>query len=104
LYAPATIRAVRIAWRDIGLDSNRGVLPGPYRYRVELETSAGKWQMVLDRTASDEDLLVDYRELEPIVASRVRLRHRLAEGPHARRRGVHRVRHHRARETVGNPG
>ena len=41
LYGPATIRAVRIAWRDIGLDSNRGVLPGPYRYRVELETAAG---------------------------------------------------------------
>ncbi len=73
LYAPATIRAVRIAWRDIGLDSNRGVPPGPYRYRVELETSAGKWQPVLDRTASDEDLLVDYREIEPTVASRARL-------------------------------
>ncbi len=73
LYAPAMIRAVRIAWRDIGLDSNRGVLPGPYRYRVELETSAGKWQPVLDRTASDEDLLIDYREIEPTVGSRVRL-------------------------------
>ena len=42
LYGPATIRAVRIAWRDIGLDSNRGVPPGPYRYRVELETAAGE--------------------------------------------------------------
>ena len=73
LYAPATIRAVRIAWRDIGLDSNRGVTAGPYRYRVELETAAGTWRTVLDRTASDEDLLVDYREIEPAVGSRARL-------------------------------
>ncbi len=73
LYAPATIRAVRIAWRDIGLDSNRGVAPGPYRYRVETQAAAGGWQTVLDRTASDEDLLIDYREIEPTIGSRVRL-------------------------------
>jgi xylan 1,4-beta-xylosidase len=73
LYAPATIRAVRLAWRDIGLDSNRGILPGPYRYRVELETRPGSWQTVLDRSTSDDDLLVDYREIEPTVASKARL-------------------------------
>jgi hypothetical protein len=28
---------------------------------------------VLDRTASDDDLLIDYREIEPTVASRARL-------------------------------
>ena len=49
------------------------MLPGPYRYRVELQTAAGAWQAVLDRTASAEDLLVDYREIEPTVASRARL-------------------------------
>jgi len=73
LYGRATISAVRIAWRDIGLDSNRGVVPGPYRYRVELETAPGTWQAVLDRTASDEDLLIDYREIEPTIATRARL-------------------------------
>jgi len=73
LYGSATIRAVRIAWRDIGLDSNRGVLPGPYRYRVELQTAAGAWQTVLDRTSSQDDLLIDYREMAPTVASRARL-------------------------------
>ena len=73
LYAPATIRAVRIAWRDVGLDSNRGVRPGPYRYRVELETAAGAWQTALNRTASDEDLLIDYREIEPTIGTRARL-------------------------------
>ena len=73
LYGPASIRAVRVAWRDIGLDTNRGVVPGPYRYRVELETSANVWQTVLDRTASDEDLLIDYREITPTVGRRARL-------------------------------
>ncbi len=73
LYGPATIRAVRIVWRDIGLDPHRGVLPGPYRYRVELETSRGAWKTVLDRTASTDDLLIDYRETEPTLASRARL-------------------------------
>ena len=38
--APATIHAVRVIWRDVGLDSNRGVMPGPFRYRVELEPRA----------------------------------------------------------------
>ena len=48
-------------------------MPGPYRYRVELETAADRWVTVLDRTASDDDLLIDYREIEPTVASRARL-------------------------------
>ncbi len=73
LYGPATIRAVRIAWRDIGLDSNRGVVPGPYRYRVDLETSRDVWATVVDRTASAEDLLIDYREVAPTLARRARL-------------------------------
>jgi hypothetical protein len=73
LYGPATIRGVRIAWRDIGLDTNRGIVPGPYRYRVEVGTASGGWQTVLDRTGSTEDLLIDYREIEPTVASRARL-------------------------------
>jgi hypothetical protein len=73
LYGPARIHAVRIAWRDIGLDSNRGVLPGPYRYRVELETSRDTWKTVLDRSASTDDLLIDYREIDPAVGRRVRL-------------------------------
>lgn len=73
LYAPAAIRAVRIAWRDVGLDSNRGVPPGPYHYRLELQTPGGEWRTAVDRSASDEDLLIDYREIEPTVASRARL-------------------------------
>jgi len=73
LPAPATIHAVRVIWRDVGLDANRGVMPGPFRYRVELETTRNQWTTILDRSESKEDLLIDYREVTPIVGSRARL-------------------------------
>jgi hypothetical protein len=71
--ATATIHAVRVIWRDIGLNTKHGVLPGPFRYRVDAETEPGKWTTLLDRTASGDDLLVDYRECAPVVAKRARL-------------------------------
>ena len=70
---PASVHAVRIVWRDVGLDARHGVLPGPVRYQVELETGREKWATILDRGNSDEDLLIDYRECQPAVGSRVRL-------------------------------
>jgi hypothetical protein len=71
--APATIHAVRVIWRDAGLDTNHGVKPGPFRYRVELETAKDKWTTILDRSESTEDFLVDYREVTPTTGSRARL-------------------------------
>jgi hypothetical protein len=40
---------------------------------VELETSRNVWATVVDRTASAEDLLIDYREVPPTLARRARL-------------------------------
>ena len=71
--SPAVIHAVRIIWCDVGLNANKGVLPGPYRYRVEAEVSPDSWKTIIDRTASTEDLLVDYRECPPATASKARL-------------------------------
>lgn len=73
LMSPATIRATRVIWRDVGLDTNRGVHPGPFRYRIEGETSPGQWTVLVDRGASLEDLLVDYRECTATVCQAVRL-------------------------------
>ena len=71
---PLAVAAVRVVWRDVGLDPLRGVGPGPFGYRVEAETAPGAWTCVLDRSDSREDLLCDYRELpEPVRALRVRL-------------------------------
>ena len=71
--APASIHAVRLIWRDIGLDTKNGVKPGPFRYRVELETAKDQWTTILDRSESTEDLLIDYREYKPTTGTRARL-------------------------------
>jgi hypothetical protein len=73
LLSAATVRGVRLIWRDTGLDTTRGARPGPFRYRVEVETAPDTWTNVLDRSQSDQDLLVDYRECTPTVGTRVRL-------------------------------
>ncbi|WP_348212474.1 hypothetical protein [Luteolibacter sp.] len=69
----AEIRAVRVIWRDVGLDTRNGAKPGPFRYRVEAETSPGMWATIGDRSASTEDFLIDYRECVPTTAGRARL-------------------------------
>jgi hypothetical protein len=48
-------------------------MPGPYRYKVEMQTGANNWTTVIDRTASKDDLLIDYREITPIKATAARL-------------------------------
>lgn len=73
LATPGTIRAVRIVWRDIGLDPLRGVPAGAFRYRVEAETAKDTWTVILDRSMNEEDLLIDYREVPSTQATRVRL-------------------------------
>lgn len=69
----AVIRAARVVWRDIGLDTTSGRNPGAFRYRIEAETAPNVWTTVIDRSASTEDFLVDYRECAPTPASRARL-------------------------------
>jgi len=73
LRSPATIYAIRIIWRDIGLDTSKGIVAGPFRYKVEAQTSPGTWTALVDRTGSHEDYLIDYRECPPTRASAVRL-------------------------------
>lgn len=67
-----TIESFRIIWRDLGLDTNRGVLPGPYRYRIDYRTN-GMWWTWCDASKNAVDLLVDYREAPETVADAVRL-------------------------------
>jgi xylan 1,4-beta-xylosidase len=71
--APATVHGVRVIWRDVGLDTTTGHGPGPVRYRVEAETAPGVWSVIVDRSESTEDFLIDYRECSPTRASRARL-------------------------------
>jgi xylan 1,4-beta-xylosidase len=69
----AAIHAVRVIWRDVGLDTPNGVVSGPIRYRIEAETAKDTWTTIIDRNASAEDFLIDYRECEPTSATRARI-------------------------------
>ncbi|MFO0852437.1 MAG: endo-1,4-beta-xylanase [Gemmataceae bacterium] len=74
LTAPgAVVRAVRVAWRDVGLNTKAGAKPGPFRYRVEVQTAADKWTTVIDRSQSTDDLLIDYRECPATPGTAARL-------------------------------
>lgn len=67
------MRSFRIIWRDVGLDVERGVKPGPFFYRVEVLRTDGSWKTVCDESANKRDLLVDYREIEPVFCTACRL-------------------------------
>ena len=69
---PRQLRAMRLIWRDLGLDTTRGVMPGAYRYRVEALVNA-HWTTWIDASQNTTDLTVDYREGEPVKAEAVRL-------------------------------
>lgn len=73
LVGRATVRAIRIVWRDIGLNTGKGITPGPFRYKVEVQTASGSWVTVLNRSNSTEDFLIDYRECPPTQGSAARL-------------------------------
>lgn len=69
----SVVRAVRVAWRDVGLNTSAGVKPGAFRYRVEVQTAADKWTTVIDRSQSTDDLLIDYRECPAAAGTAARL-------------------------------
>ena len=71
-----TIRAIRLIWRDVGMETTKGIDPGPFRYVIEWSEDPGltAWQTLIDASDNTEDLPIDYRETEPIKARGVRLR------------------------------
>lgn len=70
---PSTVHAIRLIWRDVGLDTLNNRHAGPFSYRVQVETSPEKWTTIVDRSTSNEDLLVDYRQCVPTNGTRTRV-------------------------------
>ncbi|MBR4960016.1 MAG: family 43 glycosylhydrolase [Clostridia bacterium] len=70
------IRSIRLIWRDIGMETQQGVNPGPFRYVVEYAPDAGMqtWKMLIDASENTEDLCVDYRGTDVVQAYGIRLR------------------------------
>ncbi len=69
----AEVHAIRIIWRDVGLDARRGIAPGPFRYRVEINRGGDDWKALVDRSSNKEDLLMDYRECPTTTGVAARL-------------------------------
>ncbi len=68
--------SVRIMWKDIGLNFDEGINPGPYQYVVEVakDNMTDEWITVVDASQNTVDLTVDYRTFEPIECTRARIR------------------------------
>ena len=69
------IESLRIIWRDIGMETLDGILPGPFRYIVEYASSPnGNWDLLIDASDNQTDLCIDYRQFPVVKAYSVRLR------------------------------
>lgn len=67
------IAAVRICWRECGLDPKHGVPAGPIRYKIETSMDTADWTMVCDMSENNKDYLVDYQTFEPVTAKYIRI-------------------------------
>ena len=75
--------AVRIIWKDVGLDYDGGVRPGPFRYRVSVSPDGQAWRTVVDASDNSTDWLIDYRVFDMQRARLARLEI-LGAPPHIR--------------------
>ena len=71
-----SISALRILWRDIGMDCPAGIVPGPFQYVVEYAAAEAPndWKLLVDASENVTDYCCDYRQFETVLATRVRLR------------------------------
>ena len=71
---PYDIYTARIMWRDVGLNYEKSILPSPIGYVIEAKSKDGEWEIVLDNSDNQTDMLIDYVYLKPTKATEVRLR------------------------------
>ena len=72
-YDGLDVHSARIIWRDVGLDVEKGYLPGPFKYKIEACSMDGEWVCILDKTANDVDMEIDYNTVTLMRAKAVRL-------------------------------
>ena len=69
-----TVSALRIIWAEPNLDYRRAIVPGPFRYRLETKiNSDDTWEVAVDQTDNDTDMLIEYLTFAPRKARYVRL-------------------------------
>jgi hypothetical protein len=72
------ISAIRLWWRDEGLDYEANVLPGPFQFKVEGmrasdNASAGAWFTIVDKSDNAIDMLIDFMQFDVVTVNDVRL-------------------------------
>ena len=70
------IYSTRVIWRDVGMETLKGIMPGPFQYVIEYLAPGDQdnWQMLVDASDNQRDLCIDYRAFEPVIATKLRLR------------------------------
>ena len=70
------VKAIRLIWRDIYMETLDGINPGPFQYVIEYASDADmqEWKTLLDASNNQKDLCIDYREVEEVKAYGLRLR------------------------------
>lgn len=70
------ISAVRLLWKDVGLNFAENVYPGAYRYVIEgaAAEDGEDWFTLVDASENTEDLSVDYRPFEERLLGKIRIR------------------------------
>lgn len=88
LRAVFKVSGARIIWRDVNLDYENGILPGPFQYVIQVcdGENPDHFTTALDCSENRTDYAVDYRTFETVSARYVRLI--LKGGPKGIRPGV----------------
>lgn len=72
LLANYDVTAVRIFWKENGLNYDKGILPGSMQYYVEGYTGE-EWELLLDCRSASEDFNIDYKTFAAKKCKKVRL-------------------------------
>ena len=69
------VSSARLIWRDVGMETLDGVLPGAFQYVLEYrDAKDGAWKTLVDASDNTVDLCVDYRTFQTVCADAIRLR------------------------------
>lgn len=82
------ISAIRLMWKDVGLDYEKGVYPGPYRFVIESceKLNGENWITLVDESKNNADLSVDFRTFDTVPSTKVRIR--ILSAPEGVRPGI----------------
>ena len=73
LRKPFDVSAIRLWWRDEGLNYDAGDLPGPLKFKVEGHLGEDEWLTIVDKTQNESDMPIDFLTFDTTSVDNVRL-------------------------------